>query len=707
MSNSHIMQASEIEIQIEGMDCTGCAHDIEQSLKRRGYKDATVDFLTKRATLLLADNQRFEDALHLIEELGYRPRIPDRYEPPEPWWSLERKLLFAAIWTVPLLLHMVAEWHWLHNPWIQLLLCLPVFLLGCAHFGLSAWRSLRLGIANMDVLIFGGSLAAFSYSLYGTINAKGPQFLFYETAATIIFAVLIGNYLERRALRKATSAIDELSRLQAATARRITSTGLGEIIEDIPAAQVAKGDVLLINHGDRIPADGVIIQGAASIDQSMITGESLPVESTLDSKVIGGTIVVHGTARMQASNVGDNTVLSEIIRLVRDAQRSKPSIQRLGDRVSNIFVPVVVLLAVLTFALSLAFGVTFVESLLRSVAVLVVACPCAMGLATPTAVSITLGKAARQGILLKGGLVIEQLARVQQVVFDKTGTLTTGQFKVTRIESIGISSDEARSILKALELHSSHPIARSIVAYLNGVQAAALHDLLEVRGVGMQGSDSSGNRYKLERDPEAAGQTELCLALYRNDIKIATITLTDEPRPGAKQAIQELAALGIPSAIMSGDTEGKVAAFAREYGIAQWHSEQLPQQKLELLEQYERRGMSAYVGDGINDAPALARATVGVALSDGTQVAVQSAQVVLLKGALEALPTAIQLCRAGLRTIKQNLFWAFAYNVIAIPLAALGYLSPMVAAFSMIFSDFVVIGNSLRYRFIAANLRSG
>lgn len=691
---------TQIEIAIEGMDCASCARNIQTALTREGFASADVNFLLKRARFSLLEGQTVDEALRSIRQLGYRPHLPGKDALPEGWWTLERKALFAAFWTLPLALHMFVPWHWLHHPWVQLALCLPVFALGAAHFGLSALRSLRMGVANMDVLIFGGSAAAFLYSFYGTLAGRGQQFLFYETSATIIFAVLIGNLLEKRALTKATSALDDLSRLQASRAQRINGHGALASIETIELSQIRVDDLLLVNNGDRVPTDGIIEWGEVSVDQSMITGESLPIDLRAGGRLIGGTVVVRGSARVRASSVGEQTVLAEIIRLVSEAQRSKPDIQKLGDKVSGVFVPAVVLFSLATFALSLIFGVSFADSLLRAIAVLVVACPCAMGLATPTAVSIGLGKAARQGILLKGGSILERCAQVSRVVFDKTGTLTSGQFSIVALHTHGRDLDSVRKALKGLELHSSHPIARSIVTELPDVEPLPFPVVSEERGVGIHGTAADGRAYSLRRRAESANSDMLELTLECDGEPAATVVLQDELRPAAAKVISELTALGLPSVILSGDARTKTAAVAQKLGITDWHAEKRPEEKLQLLSEYERQGPTAFVGDGINDAPALTRASVGVSLSDGTQVAVHSAQVVLLHGNLEALPRAIRICRGAVRTIKQNLFWAFAYNLVALPLAALGYLSPMLAAFSMIFSDFVVIGNSLRYRYL-------
>jgi Cu+-exporting ATPase len=556
----------------------------------------------------------------------------------------------------------------------------------------------------MDVLIVIGLIASFSYSLYGTIFGLGADFLFYETTAMISTLVLVGNLIEHRSVRRTSSAIEELARLQPERARKIDRTGDSERIIEIDIAGVVPGDILLVNTGDKVPADGTIEVGGGAIDESMITGESLPVERLAGERVIGGTILQSGSFTFVADGVGESSVLAGIIGLVKEAQTNKPAIQRWGDKVSSIFVPVTLIIAALTGVVSVALlNLSYGEALLRAVAVLVIACPCAMGLATPTAVMVGVGRAAKNGILLKGGSTLEEFAGVRTVVFDKTGTLTTGDFTVGEITTFDRTEAEVRSLIASLERHSSHPIATSLVKAFADAPPVALYDLHEERGLGISGKTAAGTWYRFgscslagiaaNESPPGA------LYLLEENTVIAQLLINDTVKPGAAAAIASLKALGVTPVMLSGDTALRCREVAEAVGIERVFSEQRPEEKLKVIETLEREGPTAFVGDGINDAPALAGATVGISLSNGTHVAIESARIVLLGGNIAHVPTALRLARATLRTIKQNLFWAFSYNILAIPLAAAGYLTPIVAAAAMGFSDVMTIGNSIRLRY--------
>ncbi len=693
-----------IELTVEGMDCGNCALGIEKKLHALGVGSPSVNFATKTARFDLPAGDSPREVIAAIEGLGYHistPTVPSS----RVRFSLERKVALCAIFTVPLFLgHMIPGMpHILHSPVVQLLLCLPVFIIGLNHFGASALRSLRARFANMDVLIVIGLIASFGYSLYGTITGGGGDFLFYETTATITTIVLIGNLIEARAVRRTSTAIEELGRLQPVRARKIDRSGGIERIIEIDATTIVPGDLLRVSAGERTPTDGTIIAGAAALDESMLTGESLPVERTVEDRVIGGTIAVNGSFDLRADTVGSATVLARIIGLVKEAQTNKPSIQRLGDVVSSIFVPVTMAIAVLTFLVSaLILGVGVGEALIRAVAVLVIACPCAMGLATPTAVMVGVGRAAKNGILLRGGSTLEEFAAVRTVVFDKTGTLTTGEFTVGEITVYERDEEFVRSMVLALEHHSTHPIAVSLTKAFSSSAAAVLTDIREEKGLGISGLDSRGIRYTLGSRAVAgiAPQDAPPGALYllEGQAVLARLILTDTVKPEARAAIAELKRLGITSIMLSGDGASRCREVGLAVGIERIHSEQRPDDKLRVIDALEREGPVAFIGDGVNDAPALARASVGVSVSNGTTVAIESARIVLLAGSLAHLPTALQLARETLRTIKQNLFWAFSYNILAIPLAAAGYLTPAIAALAMGFSDVMTIGNSIRLR---------
>ncbi len=697
---SHL--SPQATLRVEGMNCANCALGIERHLNALGLSRVAVNFATSTARFALPPERSLEDIAQEIRQLGYTVPELDAVDRESRFSSLEGKFLFSLLFTIPLMLPMLLPVHGLHDPFVQLGLSLPVFLVGLHHFGKSALASLRARVPNMDVLIVVGTTAAFFYSLYGTIFGLGSDFLFYETAATISTIVLFGNLLEKRAVRMTTSALQELTALQVVPAKRV-STERGAAYAVVDSRELQAGDVVQVDVGDRVPADGEVVLGSADIDESMVTGESVPVSRALGAMVIGGTVVVQGNIRVRASAVGDATVLSNIIRLVEQAEGAKPPLQKLADRISSIFVPCVGGIALLTFLFTLfltSHGLS--EALLRSIAVLVIACPCALGLATPTAVMVGLGRAAKLGILAKGGDALERLANARAFLFDKTGTLTTGAF---RLDNISTKEDlsQVQSIIRALEQNSSHPIAKSLVAALSHVPPHEFRSVREEQGRGMSGEDINGQHYELgaarlllRGSSEVSGDD---LVLLRNGKLLAALRISDEVKPEATQVIQRLRHSGARTIIVSGDRSPKVQQIAQALGVDESFAEQSPEEKLRTIETLERSTRTAFIGDGINDAPALARAHIGISLSGATQVAIQSAQIVLVGGNLHGLPRAQAISRLTVSTIRQNLFWAFFYNILAIPIAALGFLTPTVAAFAMALSDVLVIGNSLRLRF--------
>lgn len=691
-----------IELQVDGMDCNNCAMSITRYLERKGLQDVYVNFQTKEVRF-----QENEDVLSIeqvkagIHKLGY---TVVEAETPEPWWTLERKLLISTIFTAPLLIgHILmslgVHLPFMHNNWLQLALCLPVFLIGVFHFGKSAWNGLvQTGVANMDVLIFVGSTAAFVYSLIGTIVDE-PNYIFYETAATIITLVLLGNWFEHRAVKQTTSAIGELTKLQVERAKRVMPSGT---IVTIDRSEIQLNDLLQVNEGDKIPADGVVQTGTLSVDESMLTGESMPIDKKAGDQVIGASMVQSGNMQMRVTAIGRNTVLSQMIELVKTAQQDKPDIQRLADKISAIFVPVVLSIAVLTVLIGyFAFDLTFQRALMNAIAVLVISCPCAMGLATPTAVMVGVGRLAKDGILIKGGQTVEIFSNIKNIVFDKTGTLTTGQFRIQNIEYH--TPDEARTnaLIYKLEQHSSHPIAKSLIAGMaarvNGVDVGQLK-VEERKGVGVFATDTQGNTYQITNNNNQQSSGNQHLALRQNDELLASIEIADTLKPEAKEMLAYLQAEGINPIILSGDKHERTAAIAKELHVQEFYAEKLPEEKLQIIERLAKQSPTAMVGDGVNDAPALAKATIGISLSNASQAAIQSAQIVLLNGQLDRLPRAFAVAKHTVLTIKQNLFWAFAYNIVAIPIAAMGFLNPMWGALFMAFSDVVVIGNSIRLK---------
>ncbi len=701
-------QNQKIVLNVEGMTCSNCAATVTKALQKKGLESVSVSFIDKEVSFLMDDNNNLKDISKSIADLGYQVVKNQNVGQISRGFSLlEKKFYLSLFFTLPLFLTMWLPFHWLHQPITQLLLCLPVFIIGLLHFGKSAWGSLKMGVPNMDVLILVGSVSAFIYSLFGMIlfddNAI-HNFLFFETAATIITLVLLGNLIEERAVRKTGSALRELASLKPEKAILISMQDGQENMNEVDASTLLKFDLIQVNTGDKIAVDGIIISGEASIDESFLTGESIPVEKKQGDNVIGGTIVSNGQLKIRASKVGNDTVLSQIIDLVKKAQHEKPAIQKLGDRVSAIFVPVVLLIACLTFVLAhFVFGIASQQAFLQSIAVLVISCPCAMGLATPTAVMSGIGRAAKNGILIKGGNTLENFAQVKTIVFDKTGTLTSGKFRIKSLEILG---EEEKSMIEnlifSLELNSSHPIAQSLVSELKTrASKIEFNSFVEEKGSGVSANDSEGNKYFLGHSRNLAGTIEnaSALVLLKNRKVIAHIFIEDEIKESALTCLQKLNALGIKTVVLSGDSKEKCEELAKKLPLSEIFSEKNPSQKLQIIKELSSQGSIAMVGDGINDAPALSTADVGISLSNASAIAINSAQVILLNGEnLNDIVLAFQLSKHTLMTIKQNLFWAFFYNVIAIPVAAFGFLSPMVAALSMAFSDVMVIGNSIRLK---------
>jgi len=701
-----------ITLQVEGMDCANCALGITKNLQKKGLDDVHVNFATGEATFVLEDKAKLQSIIDGIQGLGYTViDAKTKLENEGKLSTVEKRFYFTLPFTIILFFsHMLFGHEFiLNNAYVQMGLCIPVFVIGMMQFGKSAWGSLKSGVPNMDVLIFIGSSSAFIYSIAGMLMHHDAHtihnFLFFETTATIITLVLLGNVLEHRSVKQTTTAIKDLSAIQVSTAN-LVSLQLGkEVITEINYKDIHVGAILQVNTGDKIPVDGEIISGDATIDESMLTGESIPVEKAAGHKVIGGTILTNGNIRMRAESVGDETMLSKIIELVKKAQQTKPNIQKLGDKISAIFVPVVLGIALLTFLLSyFVFDIASKTALMNSIAVLVISCPCAMGLATPTAVMVGIGRAAKKGILIKGGSTLEEFAKIKNIVFDKTGTLTTGEFKIGAITILGnTTEEEVKSILFYLEQHSSHPIAKSLVTELKDTATnQKFIEIKEEKGLGISAKDEQNNTYQVGSYKIAAGQTLSDMHnvyVLKNEVLIATVDLVDSLKENVQTAINDLHKQGIEPVLLSGDSRKKCEELAKKLNIKVVYSEQLPSQKLEIIEQLTKVNTTAMVGDGVNDAPALAKASVGISISNATQVAIQSAQIVLLKSNdLSQLNEAYLISKHTLITIKQNLFWAFFYNIVAIPIAAMGFLNPMVGALAMAFSDVIVIGNSIRLK---------
>ncbi|HVZ25065.1 MAG TPA: cation-translocating P-type ATPase, partial [Sediminibacterium sp.] len=546
------------------------------------------------------------------------------------------------------------------------------------------------------------AVAAFGYSLYGTISGQAEQYIFYETTATILTLVFLGNWLEDKSVETTQAALRKLAVSQKVTANMIAyDEEHREHIFPVDSESLKVGDLLLIKAGEPVPKDAKILWGEASVNEAIISGESAPVEKKMNDILIGGSILESGTVKVYVTAVGENTVLAHILRMVKEAQTEKPPIQQLADKISAIFVPTVISIAVITFLLNyFAGGYGFGSSLLRGIAVLVISCPCAMGLATPAAIAVGLGRAARNGVLFKNARSLEIFKNIRQVVFDKTGTLTTGSFSVAGfqvlqesiIEKPGsgnylpLTEDLFRRMVFSLEKYAAHPIGKAIARAWKQKQDIRWAKVEEVRGLGVRATDLSGNEYLAGSYKAASALTTdrtHNIYLLRNGILLGTVDVQDELRLEAARVIRQLKQNGIKTILLSGDLKEKSEQVGKLLGLDMVIAEQTPEQKLERIAAFDREMPTAMVGDGINDAPALAKATVGISLSDASQIAMQSAQVVLMHGGIKNLPLALGLGRQTYRTIQENLFWAFAYNIVAIPVAAFGFLSPTFGALVM------------------------
>lgn len=600
--------------------------------------------------------------------------------------------------------HMILPIHSiLHNSLVQLILCIPTVLIGVEYFGRSAIESLRESRkANMDLLICIGFLSAFIYSLWIILIGKTGEMLYFETSASIVAYVLLGNLIEKVSIEKTSTSIKELLLITPTFAKRIKKSGIAQIIEDISADEVVPGDTILVNSGDKIPVDGNVIRSDALVNESWLTGESTASEKFLNDPVFAGTFIEKGSLEFKASSTKNNSTISEIIRTIKIAKNSKPNIQRIADYASSIFVPCVILFSVSTLFLNILITNNILISCLRAVAVLVVACPCAMGLATPTAVMVGLGRASKNGILVKGGEFFERLSKVQQFVFDKTGTLTNGKFKIDSISTFEFQEKEAFSIIKTLESRSNHPIAKSLSNILSNYPLLLdIQNIIEEKGLGITAEYPDGRKIKFGSalaNPGNNNQDNFDLNLFIDNKQVAGIKLSDEISSGSLETVQYLNKINLPVTLISGDNEKKCLQVSKYLGIDRIFFQQLPAQKLNIIQQMQTNSQIAFVGDGINDTLSLSAASVGISFGNASPTAINCSSVVILSNDLTKIPLIHKLSIKVVDTIKQNLYWAFFYNALMIPLAAVGILSPGIAAFCMAMSDVFVIGNSLRLR---------
>jgi Cu+-exporting ATPase len=691
----------KIQWKVDGMNCANCALTINKYLQKQGAQNVTVNPLDGDVSFELPGEKTRQTLAKGIESLGYRVAATDTLAPSKrPFLSSHLQRFWVCLpFTVVLMLHMIPglHLHFLMDPWLQLLLCLPVYFVGMQFFGRSAYKSLRNRLPNMNVLITIGASSAFFYSLAGTLANLGPAYLYYETTATIITLVFLGNYLEEASVKSTQRALKGLVQAQKIMANMIAfDEHHKEIIFPIENTQLKSGDLVLIRTGEQVPADCKVLWGEADVSEALLTGESTPVHKTKKDMLIGGSVVQDGNIKAQVTAAGGDTVLSKILELVKKAQGEKSPVQQLADRISAVFVPVVLLLAFLTLTINWLVLGSFTPSLLRCIAVLVIACPCAMGLATPAAIAVGLGRGARNGILFRQSKSLELFKDIRQVVFDKTGTLTTGAFHISNFAFEGVTEEEFRRIVFSLEKYSNHPLAKSIVREWPVKNELRWKTVNEEKGRGITATDAEGNVY-------AAGAyaTENAHNIYvlKNGIQLGWLDLADELRPEAKEVVRYLRSKNIRTIVLSGDREEKTRALAESLGIDEVYAGQTPAQKLEKIAALTKQAPTVMVGDGINDAPALAQATIGISMSDASQLAIQSAQVVLMNSGLRKLPMALGLGLNTYRTIRQNLFWAFSYNIVAIPIAALGLLGhygPTYGALIMALSDVVLAVNSVR-----------
>ncbi|MBP9097886.1 MAG: cadmium-translocating P-type ATPase [Ferruginibacter sp.] len=695
----------KVDWKVEGMTCSNCALTINKYLQKEGLQDVAVNPISGSVSFTKNDTIEITRLKKGIDSLGYHVIDGEKKETvKESFLSNNKKrFLFTLPFTLVLMMHMLHKWlplHWLMNPWIQLSICLPVFITGMWFFGRSAIKSLQNGMPNMNVLIALGALASFAYSLTGTLLNLGPDYLFFETTASIITLVFMGNYLEDVSVQSTQRAIKSLAKSQRVMANMIAfDDEHKEQIFPLENTQLRTGDLVLIKNGEQVPVDCKILWGECMVNEAIITGESIPVAKNKKDTLIGGSVLENGIVKAQVTATGKDTVLSGILQMVQNAQAEKPPMQKMADKISAIFVPVVTGIAILTFFINfIFFDISTGTSLMRAIAVLVISCPCAMGLATPAAIAVGLGRAAKNGILFRNASSLESFKTIKQVVFDKTGTLTTGDFVIAGYET-SVDKERFKTIAYSLEKFSNHPLAKAIIYEWKTNDIIRWAGIEEIKGMGIKATDRDGNVFmagSFKILPGNFTDTNHNIYIVENDRLIGWIDVKDEIRKEAKDVINWLHAHNIKTVLLSGDRKEKAMLVADELGIENVIAEQSPLQKLDIIAALNNETPTAMVGDGINDAPSLAKATLGIALSDSSQVAMQSADVILMNYGLRNLPKALGLGKHTYITIKENLFWAFFYNIIAIPIAAFGYLSPTIAALAMGLSDVVLAANSVR-----------
>ncbi|GGW53260.1 heavy metal translocating P-type ATPase [Streptomyces xantholiticus] len=742
-------ESRSVELVIGGMTCASCAARIEKKLNRMDGVEATVNYATEKAKVTFAEGVQVADLIGTVEATGYTAAEPAPPPPPqaraqaqtgdedkadEELRPLRRRLITAMVLAVPVIATaMVPALQIEYWQWLSLTLAAPVVTYAAWPFHRAAWTNARHGAATMDTLISVGTSAAFLWSLwalfFGTAGTPGMTHpfeftiarsdgagnIYLEAAAGVTAFILAGRYFEARSKRKAGAALKALLELGA---KEVTLLR-GDRQETIPTAQLQVGDRFLVRPGEKIATDGTVVEGSSAVDASMLTGESVPVEVSVGDVVTGATLNAGGRLVVEATRVGADTQLARMAKLVEDAQNGKAAAQRLADRISAVFVPVVIALALGTLGFWLGNGSDLTAAFTAAVAVLIIACPCALGLATPTALMVGTGRGAQLGILIKGPEVLESTRKVDTIVLDKTGTVTTGSMTLLAVHTTGTTTEtEVLRLAGALEHASEHPIAQAVATgAMDKVGALpAPEDFANIPGLGVQGvvdghavlvgrerllqdwaTELPADLGRARHDAEAAGRTAITVA-WDGEAR-AVLEVADAVKDTSAAAVRRLRALGLTPILLTGDNEAVAKSVAAEVGIDEVIAEVMPEDKVNVVKKLQAEGRSvAMVGDGVNDAAALAQADLGLAMGTGTDAAIEAGDLTLVRGDLNAAADAIRLSRRTLGTIRSNLFWAFAYNVAALPLAAAGLLNPMIAGAAMAFSSVFVVGNSLRLR---------
>lgn len=720
-ADARVASKEKVTLAITGMTCAACSSRVEKGLRKiDGVLDANVNLASEKAMVSFdVTKTSTEELIARVEKTGYEAAVyeaktaeEEKAEKEKQFKAQREAFLIGAVISLPFLIQMIGDFtnnmSLMMPGWVQFVLATIVqFTIGW-RFIRGAYNSLRGGSANMDVLVAMGTLSAYLYSTFLLFSGETTGFYF-EASVVIITLIILGKLLESRAKGRTSEALKKLMGMQAKVAH-VLKDG---VLHEVPVEEVQTGDLIVVKSGERIPVDGEVIEGRTTVDESMLTGESLPVSKEVGDPVIGATINKHGSITMKATRVGKETALAQIIQMVDDAQGSKAPIQNLADKISSVFVPIVIGIAIITFAVTY-FVVGFTPALISAVAVLVIACPCALGLATPTAIMVGTGKGAEHGVLIKDSAHLQKMRDVDTIILDKTGTITKGQPEVTAVRPINLNEEAFIRIVATVEQTSEHPLAEAIVrlAEEKGIQLLRTEHFEALPGLGVKGNIDGQNMYI--GNEKFMQQQRVTIERFLNDVRtleekgntvimvaqeqrlLGYFAVADTVKETSRQAVHELQALGIDVIMMTGDNKHTANAIAKEVGIDRVLAGVLPEHKANEVERLKRAGKTvAMVGDGINDAPALAAADVGIAIGTGTDVAIEAADLTLMRGDLLSIIDSIQLSEATIRKIKQNLGWAFGYNIVLIPVAAFGFLSPILAGAAMALSSVSVVVNTL------------